>query len=712
MSSQQYDQPDFEEQNESLFPEVHLWDYVQIVVQRLPLAILVFSIVVGLALIYSLTRADRYTASARLLVDPSSINVTDFKNAIDPSMSTIGKREFMQTQAMLVTSRPVLEKVIADLNLLASPDVESAKNPVKRLSELITVTPVRNTHLITVSAEREDAAQASAIVNSVVGAYLAANRARRLGVSDEGLEQLNEKSDLLRDRLEAATSELQQFMTANDMVSYEKTQSVVMDRLRSLNTTLSNLQPRRMGVESWVTSAQASIAAGNSITSLPNINDAPVIKELKLDLANLQHEYSQLLHRLGEKHPQLLAISTQLDSVQVRMAMEAQEIMVSQQGLLTQLTAEEALLNEAIDAQEKVVRDFNILADQMAVLKQNRDSIEGPYNRIITRVEEISINKIGAQGENIFIDTPAVKPVTKSWPSHGKNLLIAIILGGGLAVGLCFFLDYMDTTIKSDNDVRRYLGSAVIGGIPGVTSKKELKGGQVDTIANHNPTSHAAEAFRSLRTSLTFARPNKRIEVLVVSSTMPAEGKSMTAINLAITNAASSRRTLLIDADMRKPRLHNVFSTSSEHGLSSYLTEKKVTLPEVVSPTEIESLDFMKCGPLPRNPAELLDSSRFTEMLTEARQAYDMVVIDSPPGFALVDPLIIARQADGLLLVVRSFVTPKEIAGQLSQRLRDAGADLLGICLNNVDVPRGGHGYGNYRYQYGKYYKKYYSHDA
>jgi len=289
--------------------------------------------------------------------------------------------------------------------------------------------------------------------------------------------------------------------------------------------------------------------------------------------------------------------------------------------------------------------------------------------------------------------------------------MVAFVLAGGLAVGLCFFLDYMDTTVKGDADVRRLLNSKVLAGIPNIREKGEASGTS-DLVAFDAPRSHTAEAFRALRTSLAFSLPGENIRSVVVSSALPSEGKSIAAINLAVTQAQTSKRTLLIDGDMRKPRLHSVFGTGNHHGLSGLLsgTEQK-SLADLTVATPVENLDFLPCGSIPRNPAELLDGKAFEDLMAKLYEVYDFVVIDSPPGFALVDSLIIAKHTDGLLLVVRSFVTPKAAAQQFATRLSEAGARLLGIVMNNVDTPRGGrYGYGGYYYggrgKYGKYYRQ------
>jgi len=694
-----------QEDQTSMVQEVHLWDYVQIVLQRLPLALLVGATVMILAVIYTWTRTPRFTSSAQLLVETQQINLTDMKGAMDTGVSGIGKREFIQTQVQLLKSTPVVEAVIEKLNLISTDSFSSSVDPVQRLKNMISVAPVRNTQLINISIEREDPKEAQRILNAIITSYIDDNRARRLGVSEDGLEELRKKSDILRNKLAKATDALQNFMVNNNMVSFERSQNVIIDRLRDLSIALTKLQPKRMALQASIEAADSAINNGKDIINLPCVIDAPIVKDLKLELSKLSNEYSQLVERLGENHTKLQSISTQIQALQTKLALESNSIINSIRLQYQQIQTEERLLSEAIKQQQQEVYNFNRLTIEYDVLKREVTSIEGPYNTVSRRIEEIDINRMGGQGENVFIISKASLPKLKSWPTKSKNLLVAFILASGLAVGLCFFLDYMDTTVKGETDVKRLLQSNVLAGIPDIHQKGE-NSGDSDLIVFENPRSHTAEAFRSMRTALTFSIPGERISSVVVSSALPSEGKSLAAINLATTQAQSNKRTIIIDADMRKPRLHKVFDTQNDKGLSSLLSDNKIKIDDVSCKTKIDNLDFISCGPIPRNPAELLESNSFKELLKMLKEKYEFIVFDSPPGFALVDSLIIGKYTDGLIMVVRSFSTPKAAAKQFATRLVETEVKLLGVALNNVDTPRGGTYSG--QYYYGKNHNKYY----
>ncbi len=686
--------------------DIHLMDYVHIVLQRLPLAILIFAAISGLGTAYTLTRSPRYSAKATLLIDPGQVNLTDIKGALDPVSAAVGRREFIQTQVELIKSRPVAETVIQRMDLLATPEFRKVNDPVAWLQRFIRATPGRNTHLIEVSIEREDRVQAQRLVNTLIQAFIDDVRRRRLGVSEEGLEQLRLREQTLRERLDSASAALQQFMIENDMVSFERSQNVIMNRLIDLTRQLTAMQPRRMALQARVESAQTAMESGESITVLPDVIDAPIIRTLKLELSKLSNEYSQLVERLGDNHPNLQAKTTQLQTLQTKMLIEASAILTSLRMQYEQALVEEELLNQAIKQQEQEVYRFNRLAAEYETLRRIKDAIEGPYITISRRIEEIDINRIGGQGENIFIIAKASLPAAPSWPSKKNNLLITIILAGALAVGICFFLDYMDTTIKNESDVRRLLHSKILAGIPNIAQKGETKG-QADLVAFENPRSHTAEAFRTLRTAIAFSIPGERISSVVVTSSLPSEGKSLSAVSIAIIHAQSGKRTLLVDSDMRKPRLHRVFNIKPASGLSSILSGE-IQLEDAVQATGIPDLALLPCGPVPKNPAELLDSEKFVKMLSCMHDHYDFIVFDSPPGFALVDSLIIGKYTDGVILVVKSFETPKAAAAQFTSRLYEANVRLLGVVLNTMAAPRTGYYYGGYYHGKGGKYAKYY----
>lgn len=685
-------------------PQVHLWDYVQIVLQRLPLVLCVLLASMVLAAVYTWTRTPRFTASARLLVQPGQIDLTDMKGAYDPVSAGLNQRDFMQTQVKLITSQPVIATVLEKANLISDPQFSESSDPIRELTAQISVEPLRNTYLIDISTERQSARQSQRIVNELMDAFMAQDQKRRMGISEKGLQELEAKAESLRGKLDAASQKLRDFMVDNKMVSLEKTQNVIIDRLRDISRHLTAAEPVRMAMEARVEAANQAMEKGQTVDSLPDVMKSPVVKDLKLEMAKLEREYSQLLQRLGENHPQLQAISTQIESLQTKLGLEASSILAALNNEYEQARKEEELLRQALAKHEEEVLRFNELGSRYNLLKQTSTSIENTYQTIIRRIEEIDINRIGGQGNNIFVISRAALPTEASWPHKGKNMVVALFLSSILAIGMCFFLDYMDTTIKGEAAVRSLLGCNVLAGIPD-TGSDSAGQQQSDLIIHESPRSHAAEAFRTLRTALAFSTHGGTPKSIVVSSAFPEEGKSLVSINLAIAQAKVGRKTLIVDTDMRKPRLHNALSVSSKKGIANLLANgKNAKLDDLVVATSFKNLYFLPCGPIPPNPAEMLDSSAFEKIVREIESKFDFAVFDAPPCFSLVDALIMGKQTKGLLLVIRSFVTPKRPLQQLLSRIHDGRIPLIGTVLNNVDLPKSGYYYGSYYYGRGGYY--------
>ena len=681
---------------------LHLWDYVAVVRQRLPVAAGVFLLVVAATVLYAWTRTPRYTATSRLLIENKGVNLTSMQDAFDPGRSALTQRDLIQTQVQLIKSTPVMEAVLQQGFLAQSKDFRESKDPVRQLAELIQVTPARSGFVLDVSVERESPTEAARIVNAVVSSYLAENRRRRMGVSDEGIAELKKKAEELRVRLNESTTALHAFMATNRMVSFEDAQNIVVDRLKGLNQNLMKAEPLRMQAEAHYRTAEAAMKAGQA-ESIPGVQASTLINGLKTDLARLEQQYSEMRARLGDMHPQLQSTIAQMDAIRTKLAMESTYVVDALRGRYEQALNEEKMLREELRKQEEAVLQFNELAAKYNLFRQSRDSIQEAYSTIIRRIDELNVSQLSGQGDSVFVVSRAEVPQEKSWPSRSRMLLMGIFFGGLLAIGVCFFLDYMDTTIKGESDVRTLLNSSVIGGVPSA----EAEAGDAafdDLFAVNKPRSHFAEAFRSARTALAFSMVDKPLRSVVVTSTMPAEGKTLTAVNLAIAHAQAGKRTLLIDADLRKPRVHAVFNGRSDVGLSNLLAADNLESERAIVQTGIANLFYMSSGPVPPNPVELLDSERFGRRLEEWLKKYEMIVFDAPPMLNLADALVIGKHMDGAVLVVRTFVTNKYAAQQVARQIAASKIKLLGVLLNNVDMPSGA-AYSSYYYsRYGGYY--------
>jgi capsular exopolysaccharide synthesis family protein len=680
---------------------LHLLDYLAVVRQRLPLAIGIFLAMALLTVLYVWTRTPRFTATSRLLIETRGINLTATQDAYDPSRPNLAQRDLIQTQVQLITSAPVLESVLQGGVLANNPAFAEARDPVKRLAKMIKVLPASSGYVLDVSVTSENPLEAAQVVNAVVDAYIAASRARRLGVSDGGIAELKKKAADLQSRLDAESAELQAFMTSNRMVSFEDAQNIVVDRLKGLNKNLMAAEPVRMAAQSRYEAAEKALASGVSVESIPGVQENPLVNSLRMELSKLEQQYSERKDRLGPQHTQIQSLTAQMESLRTKIALEAANIVAGLKTKYEQALEEENMLKDELARQEEEVLHFNELAARYNLLRQSRDSAREAYTAIIRRIDELDVSRLSGQGDNVFIVARAEVPQEKSWPSRGKMLLIGLFFGALLAVGTCFFLDYMDTTVKNEADVRAFLAQSMLGTIPSAAREAEENDETFDDFyALRHPRGHFAEAFRTARTALAFMAADKPLRSFVISSTLASEGKSLTAVNIAIAYAQAGKKTLVVDCDLRKPRLAKLFPGCGKKGISDCLAGRDDPL-DAVFETRIENLFFLPSGTIPPNPVELLDSERFAAVKEKLAKAFDIVIFDAPPALNMVDALVLAKRTDGLVLVTRAFVTSKFAARQLARQIAVANTRVLGVLLNNVDTTAGD-------YYYGGYYNNYY----
>ena len=317
----------------------------------------------------------------------------------------------------------------------------------------------------------------------------------------------------------------------------------------------------------------------------------------------------------------------------------------------------------------------------------------------------------------------ATEPSVPVRPRVKLNLALAIVIGLLGGIGLAFLLEALDTSVKTQEDVEKGLGVAFLGIIPtftpgGVSRSRRrrkrhrrqggpeiLAGSHPDLFCHENPKSSAAECCRSIRTNILFMSPDHPPRRLLVTRARPQEGKTTVAISLAITMAQSGARVVIVDSDMRRPRVHTAFGMDNDEGLSTaVLGTRKVE--ELVRPTQVPGLDLLPCGPIPPNPAELIHTERFREVVAQLERLYDRVVFDSPPVIAVTDPVVLSRYVDGVVMVLKSLVTNRRAAKFAVKQLRDVGGNILGAVLNDLDLENREYGYYHYYYyrKYGYYY--------
>ena len=362
--------------------------------------------------------------------------------------------------------------------------------------------------------------------------------------------------------------------------------------------------------------------------------------------------------------------------------------------------------NEHLKLQAKLSEYSKVYKEkhpQMIRLKQEMEQMEDKMKMAGSGVDSLDVS--GTPGidissfsaNNVSIQDRAEVPKIPLKPKKRLNILLSIIVGLFGGIGLAFFFEYMDDTIKGIEDIIHLADWPYLGSIPKINGKNDMPEVQKDLFAHTQPKDPITEAYRSIRTSILFSSTEEHhLRSLIVTSPGPQEGKTTTICNLAITMAHSKKKVLLVDADMRKPRLHEIFNKDNETGLSNFLSEQ-TGFKELIQKTNIDNLFLVSGGPHPPNPSELLSSHKMAEFIDQAKGEFELILFDTPPIAVVTDASILARAVDGVILVLESEKTSRRALPRVDQLLKEARGRLIGVLFNKADISRSG-----YHYYYGK----------
>jgi len=413
-----------------------------------------------------------------------------------------------------------------------------------------------------------------------------------------------------------------------------------------------------------------------NIVSIPDVEKktTTILESLKADKVSIEKEIAELSKRYKSKHPKMIAANTRLESV-----------------------------NKGIEDETKKLLEITDKMNQYNILKRDLDSNKVLYDSLLARTKETEVSR-ELEATNIRVVDVAVIPEKPFSPNQQRDITMGVVLGLFLGLGLAFFIEYLDSTVKNADDVELYVKLPFLGYVP--TAKQEVKvKSDIDLIVYKVPQSRVSESFRSIRTSIMFSAPEDRpLKTILVTSAAPQEGKTIVALNLGIIFARANEKVLLIDADMRRSRMHNILGLDRKVGLSTYLTGS-ASLDAVIKQTFIPNLSFISSGPIPPNPAELLTSAKVRHFLEEMKTKYDRIILDSPPVTSVADTSILANMVDGVIDVIRAGFLNIDIILRGRQRLIEAKSRIIGAILNNVNIKREDT-YYYYHYYYAEEKKK------
>jgi polysaccharide biosynthesis transport protein len=460
-----------------------------------------------------------------------------------------------------------------------------------------------------------------------------------------------------------------------------------VQRLNALNSTVTQAKTERIAAEALYRQLAASQNDRGALDTFPLIRSNGQVQQIRERLATLQRERMQLSSTLGAKHPDMVRVATAIDAGERELATEIAKTVESiRQEYLAALSREKELA-AALDTQKASALALNRQAIDYGVLLRDAESNRQIYQNLLQRTNETAVSSDLSnelKNSDIEVVDAAEVPRAPVRPNTGSNLLIGLLLGTVLAIGVAGVLEAVDSRIQTPADVKRALRLPFLGMLPYV-SDRALKG-SAPLLSTGVPAVYA-EACRSLRTNVLASAGVKGSRSLLVTSAAPGDGKSIVAVNLAVALGRSGRRVLVVDADLRRPVLHELMDRKQHPGLSEVLTGTRKPSEAVVA-TRCSGVWLLPSGSCPSNPSELLGSKRFKEFLDKLGDYFDWVIIDSPPVMAVTDPAVVAHLASGVLFVVNARRTNRRVAQAALDRLETAGASFAGAVLNAVTLDR------------------------
>jgi polysaccharide biosynthesis transport protein len=657
------------------------------------------------AIVISLMITPLYRAQATIEVNPEGVEVVGKEiEGVQPSQSN--DRAFLNTQVGLLKSRSLAERVARSTNVANNEGLFDQEIPRQAreaaaagmVQGAVTIDAQRDSSLIAIAVEGPNPELTARLANAYADNFIQSNMERRYEATSYARNFLQQRIAAVKARLEQSERQLVDYAQKQGIITLSvdtggtgtsrQEQSIDAATLIQTNNALAQARSDRIAAEQrfrQAAGAQANVAATSD----------PTVQSLGQQRAVLEAQYQQKLALFKPDFPEMVQLRSQIDSLVQEIARQrstvsgstSNSLRADYQAALARENALQAKVNEG-KAGLMALRERSI---QYTNLQREVDTNRSLYDALLQRFKEVGV--AGGVGANVVsvVDRAQV-PGGPFKPNLPLNIMIGLAVGLLLGLGTAFSIEWIDDTIKTPDDVGTKLGLASLGVIPGVGKGLAVR----DQL--EDPRSQVSEAYQSVRTALQFSTDHGVPRSLLVTSTRASEGKSSTALALAQTLASLGASVLLIDADLRKPTFRGPSSTSQ--GLSSLLAGSD-KVAECVHPTQMERLFLLPSGPIPPNPAELLASGRFKEILDEALTRFDHIIIDSPPVLGLADAPMLASSTEGTLMVIEAGAIRRAAALNAVNRLRASDARLMGAILTKFNALKVGYGYG-YGYGYGE----------
>lgn len=594
-------------------------------------------------------------------------------------------RDRARTQLQIILSRSVAEEVIARYNALGNDDIPATPEGLDAFHRKLSASPREDTQLVEIGVMHPDPERAAVLANLVAEVYQESNLGSRTDAARSTQAWLDKQSGGSKSDLAVATAEVLAFKEQNNLVDIDEAVDGISARMMALQTSLGDATSRRVLLESKV-SEHRRLLAKEEFDVLAGMFEDPSLQTIAQERARVMTESAQVLAEYGEQHPEHQRAVGRIKQIDSLIAAEVQRNIDSERSDVTTLFRQEQALSAALDRVKTELAERQRLQGQYTELKLAEDRARRLHDALGEREADVGMQANSRLNDVRILDR-ATPPRRATTPNIPLNLAMAIGVGVGGGFALALLRNRLNEKIMSAGDVEHYLGTPLLGSILSLPPGKTAAGRALHSF--DHPRSHSAEALRAIRAMLQTFPPGGRSRRLLVTSCVEAEGKTHAAIGIAVAFAQLGNSVLLVDADLRIPQLHHLLGTSESPGLAEALANAHGAEPPEVHRTKVPRLCLLPRGARVDYPNELLSSPELERVLARLSETFDVVIIDTPPAAVVADALALARQADGVILVVRRGRVSRTLVLKTLGQLRQMGARVLGVALNDVPRNRG-----------------------
>ena len=664
-----------------------------------------------------------YRAKAMLEIGKETERVAQGRQILEMESASVFNPFFLQTQVDILHSRDLARRVIQKLNLAENEEFK-AKNATalqdnEREVRLVNafqgrydVSVGRQTRVVSLTFDAYNPKLAAEVANAIASEYITWSMESRLQGVSSAKDFLSKRVQEAETALRDAENEQQRYLAEHRIISVEDKGDITLARTVELNRQLTDLENERRTAEANYNRSK-EVAADE----LPQVINDATVQNLSRELSKQKQELANLSAKYQPTYPAVKQVQEQVKQLETQLAEHKAKIVKNIETQFQVAKKREEDLKASFGKSRNDAIQQNRESSELSLIKQKIETNRKNYEDLLGRLRQAEVES-DFRPSNIRKVQEAEVPIAPVKPNKMLNIGLSVLIGLALGIGLAFFMEYLNNTINTAEDVERIVQLPALGGIPSLQSlaKNKMLGisalngngnGKKSTaltalnnelLSGHDPLSSFAESYRALRTSLLLSSAEHAPRTMLITSSHPAEGKTTIVANTAISLAQTGARVLVLDADMRRPRCHKILSTKNDTGLSTYLS-RDVSLEKVIIPHDIPNLYVMPAGPVPPNPSELLSSIKLGYLVAELQDRFDHIIIDSPPVIHVTDALIISPHVDGVVIVVKSNHTPREAVQRAKQALADVNAKVFGVVLNCIDLNTESY-YYNYKYAY------------